>query len=145
MWFIWRSVCLLFTSRSADATRAERTEVHLRSSAEGTQPQKKGQVSVFCSRRCLSVPVCARAVVFFVCGVFTCGSLYVQSLLSAGKLSFEALFNTRGKKLSRLTPLSGSAQTCGVGLGKRFAENCVLECSCCLLNVPENAKPLRLA
>lgn len=31
-----------------------------------------------------------------------CGRLYVQSLLSAVKLSFEALFNICGKKLSKL-------------------------------------------
>lgn len=68
-----------------------------------SETTKKGPgVSVFRSRRCLSAPVCARASVFFVSAcvwsVLMCGRLYVQSLLSAVKLSFEALFNICRKK-----------------------------------------------
>lgn len=44
-----------------------------------------------------------------------CGRLYVQSLLSAVKLSFEALFSICGKKLSRLMPRERSNIKYGVG------------------------------
>lgn len=73
-----------------------------------------------------------------------CGCLYVQSLLYAVKLSFEALFNICGKETRGWCGDSGSTQTYSASLEISLWK-LSLECSYCLLTVPQNAKPLRLA
>lgn len=72
-----------------------------------SESPKKALTSVFVAGG-VSVPVCARAAVFFVSAcvqsILMCGCLHVPSLLSAVRLSLETIHNIFGKLFLRTKP-----------------------------------------